>query len=341
MIRTIFATFAVAIALTSPALAQDLPQGLQQGLQQDAARPKLKAEAVVTGDLVRIGDLIDNAGVVAKVPIFRAPDLGTTGTVSATAIIEAVRAHALIGLDTGGIDKVTVTHASRIIEPKDVENCIVQALAQQFNLGTPDDVTVSIDGVLRPLNVNTKAAGELRVAHISYERYSGRFVATVEVPTGPSTRAPLRISGRASATVEVVAVARPIERGAILRDGDVILERFPRGRARDDVIADRAHAIGLAARADLRPGQPLRKAQLMKPELVKRNEQVTLVYEAPGILLTVRGKAKESGAEGDTISVVNEQSKRTLQGTVVGPGRVVVNTGLSQLADSRSNDGTR
>jgi flagella basal body P-ring formation protein FlgA len=329
MIRTIVVSFAVAIALTSSAMAQVLPQ--------EIARPKLRAEAVVAGDLVRIGDLIDNAGVVANVPIFRAPDLGTTGTVSAIAIVEAVRAHALIGLDTGGIDKVTVTHASRTIAPKDVEDCIAQALARQFNLGTPADVSLSIDGGLRPLQVDQKAAGELQVAHISYERYGGRFQATVEVPTGPSTRSALRVSGRASATVEVAAVTHPIERGAILRDGDVILERHPRAQVRNnDAITDRARAIGLAARSDLQPGQPLRKAQLMRPELVKRNEHVTLVYEAPGITLTVRGKATESGAEGDVISVLNEQSKRTLQGTVVGPGRVVVSSGLSHLADSRA-----
>ena len=60
----------------------------------------------------------------------------------------------------------------------------------------------------------------------------------------------------------------------------------------------------------------------MKPELVQRNETVTLIYEVPGIALTVRGKALEGGAEGDTISVLNEQSKRTVQGVVAAPGRM-------------------
>ena len=59
---------------------------------------------------------------------------------------------------------------------------------------------------------------------------------------------------------------------------------------------------------------------------------MTLIYEVPGIMLTVRGKAAEGGAEGDVISVVNEQSKRTVQGLVVGPGRVVISTGSPRLA---------
>src|SRR5690348_17840295 len=42
-------------------------------------RPTLKAEATVIGDVVRIGDLVENAGEAADVAIFRAPDIGQTG----------------------------------------------------------------------------------------------------------------------------------------------------------------------------------------------------------------------------------------------------------------------
>ena len=43
----------------------------------------------------------------------------------------------------------------------------------------------------------------------------------------------------------------------------------------------------------------------MKPEIVKKNEIVLLHYEVPGIVLTLRGKALESGAEGDIVNVLN------------------------------------
>jgi flagella basal body P-ring formation protein FlgA len=57
---------------------------------------------------------------------------------------------------------------------------------------------------------------------------------------------------------------------------------------------------------------------------VQRNEIVTVIYEVPGITLTVRGKANEGGAEGDVIEVLNVQSKRNVHGVVTGPGRVLV-----------------
>jgi flagella basal body P-ring formation protein FlgA len=327
MIR-IIVTFLLVLMTVAAAAATEPAQS------SPAERPKLKAEAVVTGELVRIGDLVEHAGLVADVAIFRAPDLGTTGTVSTSAVLEAVRRHALVGLDTDGLDQVTVTRASRTIAPAEIEDCVLKALTKQFGLKT-ENIALNFDGGLRPLQVPPTAEGETRVAQMSYDPRTGRFQANLTVPTGPSTDAPLHLAGRATVTVEVATLAHAVARGAVLKDADVLLERRPRAQVGADAITDSSQAIGLAARTTLEAGRPLRSAQLMKPELVKRSEQVTLVYAVPGITLTVRGKAMESGAEGDSISVLNDQSKRTLQGTVVGPARVAVSNGLPQLADNR------
>lgn len=294
--------------------------------------PKLKADAVVTGGLVRIGDLVDHAGLVADVPIFRSPDLGTTGTVSTEAVLQAVRAHALIGLDTNGLTEVSVTRASRTIRPEDITHSIAQAMSAQFSLGPPDNISLDVDSELRVLHVEPSALGEPRVDRLRFDGRSGRFYATVAIPSGPASRTKLNVSGRAVVTVEVATAAAPVARNATLKDADVVMERRPRTELPRDVITDRAKAVGLAARTALEPGRPLRAAELMKPLVVLRNEQVTLVYQIPGITLSVLGKAAEAGALGDVVSVLNEQSKHVIQGVVVGPGHVVVNTRARRLA---------
>ncbi len=327
MIRTFVAAVATVLLLGASAAAQ-------MTAALGPLHPTLKPEAVVTGNLVRIGDLVENAGEVADVPIFRSPDIGTTGTVSVAAVLQAVGAHALKGLDTGGLSEVAVTRASRTFRPEEIEQTIVRALAAKFALGSAEDITLSLDNDLKPLHVAPTASGEPRVDRINYDSRSGRFSTTVAIPNGVSGRFPLRVSGRAIATMEVVTVAGSVARGATLKDSDVLMARRPRAQVGPDVITDRAKAIGLAARTALQPGQPLRAAQLMKPLVVLRNEQVTLVYRVPGITLTVRGKATESGAVGDTISVINEQSKRTIQGEVIGPGHVVVGQPPRRLAEN-------
>ena len=305
--------------------------GAAAAAEPEQPRPKLKAETVVTGDIVRVGDLVDHAGIIAKVPIFRAPDLGSTGTVSADAVIEAVRAYALVGLDTGDVNEVVVTRASRAIPASDIEDRIAQALSAQFALGPRKDIVVNFDRELRAIQVDTSSKGEPRLAHINFDGRSGRFEAMLDIPTG-STRGTLRLSGRAAATVEVVTLTRPLERGEIIKVADIQTERQPRSEAARDIVSDRDKVIGSAARSALQMGRPIRAADLMKPELVQRNETVTIIYEVPGITLTVRGKAADGGAEGDVISVLNEQTKRTVQGVVVGPGRVMISTSSPRLA---------
>jgi flagella basal body P-ring formation protein FlgA len=320
-IRTLACVTVILLALGATAPAQTLAA-------LDQARPKLKAETVVTGGIVRIGDLIEHAGIVAKVPIFRAPDLGSSGTVSADAVIEAVRAHALVGLDPAGVQEVVVRRATRTIEPQEIEAALGTALTQQFALGAPADLAIDVDRGLRPLHVEPSAGGEPRVIHVSYDPRSAHFDATLDIPG----HAALRLTGRARAMIDVVTLVQPVRRGEIIKTADVVLERRARGEIGRDVLTDADNAIGLAARTGMQPGRPLRGADLIKPDLVQRNETVTLVYEVPGITLTVRGRAAEGGALGDVIAVHNGQSKRLVQGVVSGPGRVVISTRAPRVA---------
>lgn len=322
MIRTL-TTAALFVATATMALAQSA----------EPARPYLKHDVTVTSSVVRIGDLIENAGIVANIPIFRAPDLGTTGTVPVETVIAAVRPHALVGFDTGGAADVMVTRAAREIPVSDIEKTLATAIAGRFNLGPVADIKVYFDRDPRALQVDPAAQGDVQVGRLSYDARTTRFDTTLEVPTGANgKRGLLRLTGRAFATVETVTVSRTIERGAVLRAADLVVERRPRAEVIRDALAGLDQAVGQAARNTLRPGQALRSADLTKPEIVLRNEMVTLVFEAPGLTLTMRGKALESGAEGDMVSVLNEQSKRTVQGVVAGPGHVVVRTAMPRLA---------
>src|SRR5690349_8469095 len=125
MIRSILAVVAALAALGISARAEVIDQ-------LSSERPALKSEAIVKGDIVRIGDLIENAGIVASVPIFRAPDLGYTGTISADAVLEAVRAHALVGVATGGVRDIVVRRATRTIPIKEVEDAVAGTLSAKF-----------------------------------------------------------------------------------------------------------------------------------------------------------------------------------------------------------------
>jgi flagella basal body P-ring formation protein FlgA len=189
----------------------------------------------------------------------------------------------------------------------------------------------------RPLQLEPSVTAELKATRVFYDPRQNRFDVTFDVPgSAAARRAPLRYVGTAVETVEAAMLLRPLGRGDVVKASDVAIERRPRAEIRTDAASRVGEVVGLAARRALRAGEPLRTADLMKPELVQRNETVTLVYEVPGLVLTIRGKALESGAQGDSVSVLNLQSKRTVQGTISGPGEVTI-AAVTPRASARLN----
>ena len=168
------------------------------------------------------------------------------------------------------------------------------------------------------------------MVELYYDPRNTRFSAAIDLPSSAALhRLTPRFSGTAIATIDAVVLGHELERGAVLKASDLSVERRP--KTEGPFIGDINAAAGLAARHQLRAGQPLREADLAKPPLVQRNDVVTIVYQAPGMLLTLRGEAQESGALGDQISITNMQSKRAFHGIVTAPGRVTVDAAPTRL----------
>jgi flagella basal body P-ring formation protein FlgA len=319
MIRT-FAPLAAALVAgliaTHGAAAQVAASG--------PAMPTLKRTVTVSGDIVRIGDLLDNAGTSADAAIFRSPDIGTTGSVSVQKVLDALQPFHIYLINTRGLAEVEVTRAGRQIDFSDLEARIAQAFAGRYGLGEAKNLAVTLDVAPRPATVEASVSGELALTSAALNPMSGRFEIAFEVPGSAIIRKPLRFTGSIVETVEVAVTTHTLAAGAIVKEADLAIERRPKAKVGSDALGSTHDAIGFAVRSGLRAGMPLRRADLMKPQMVHRDDNVTLVYEVPGILLTTRGKALEAGAEGDVINVLNVQSKRTVQGTVTGPNRVSI-----------------
>ena len=324
MIRPVICMLALSLALCGPWAA---------GAAAQSAKPALRSSVTVAGHIVRIGDLVENAGAAADVPVFRAPDLGTSGAVATERIVEAIRPHQLIAIDTRGLSEVIVTRASRAITPRDISARIARALEGQYGFGEAHNISVEFDRAVRTLNVDPGATRELRVVALAYSPQTTRFDVTLDLPTGAAPREQgLRFTGTAVATIDAVTVEHPMEHGEVLNASDLTLTQRPKSEG--PAITDINAAVGLAARHPLRPGQPLHQTDLMKPAIVQRSEAVTIIYEAPGLTLTLRGQAQDVGALGDTISVLNVQSKRVVQAVVSGPGRVTVSAMPRRLVEN-------
>src|SRR5512139_1180116 len=118
MMRKTIATLSALLALT----------GLAHAAGDVIAAPALRASVTVTSDVVRVGDLVDNAGSAAQIAVYRAPDLGTTGALPVAQVINVLRAKQVIGVMTGDIKEITVTRLARTFANRDLELAVAAAL---------------------------------------------------------------------------------------------------------------------------------------------------------------------------------------------------------------------
>jgi flagellar basal body P-ring formation protein FlgA len=324
---------ALLVVAPSAALAQENEDVI--------ATPVLRAQVTVEGDIVRVGDMVENAGTASQIAIYRSPDLGTTGTLPTAQVISTLQAHQVIGVDTRDIKSVAVTRLARTLESKEIESQVARAIEHRSGLGDAANLSLTFDRDVQDVRLEAWNNGSLQPASVRYEPRSGRFDVSFEIANDTNNnRTKLRFTGIAIEMLEAAILTRSVERGDVLKASDVVTERRPKAEVGSDA-APRVRAVGMQMRKGLRAGQALRVADLGKPDLVQKDDNVTLIYEAAGIYLTARGKAIDNGTEGDTVTVLNLQSKRTITGTVVGRDQVTIAIAMPRLlpADTTSSIG--
>jgi flagella basal body P-ring formation protein FlgA len=239
--------------------------------------------------------------------------------------MEALRGHGIIVFDTRNLTEVLITRESRTLSLNDLSRAVADAAGKRFEFSNVADLTVAFDSHMKPLQIEPSVTDAPKIGNITYDPRTNRFDATIDMPGSMKLRrSPVRLTGTLVETTEVVTLARPISRSEIIRESDLVIERLARAEIPTDAITKLELVVNQAARRALRTGQTLRVADLMKPQIVTRDEGVTIVFRSGGITLTMRGKAMNNGAEGDSIPVLNPQSKRVVQATVTGPGVVTV-----------------
>jgi flagella basal body P-ring formation protein FlgA len=297
--------------------------------EETIAPPVLRASVSVASEVVRIGDVVDNPGALSQVAIYRAPDLGTTGSLPVAQVINALRARGVIGVDTKDIKQVTVTRLARTVESKEIERAVAQAIEHRGGLGSAANINLTFDRDPADVRLDASNTGAMLATSARYEPRNGRFDVTFQIANDDGNPTQLRFTGSAIETVEVAVLTRSVERTDILKSADVVVERRPRAEIGSDAAA-REQAVGMQMRRSIRAGSALRVADLVKPDLVQRDQAVAIIFQTAGLYLTTRGKALDNGTEGDVVSVLNIQSKRTVTGTVTGRGQVTIQVATPQ-----------
>ncbi|MCJ2034329.1 flagellar basal body P-ring formation chaperone FlgA [Methylobacterium sp. J-068] len=282
---------------------------------------RLRGDVTARGDVLTLGDLVEGAAPeAARRPVFRAPALGATGTIQVRRIADTVAGLGLGEIETGGRVQVSVLRAARRVTQPEIEAALKRALEAGHGVEARN-LAIRLDGespvLLAPLDLD----GPASALDVAYDPRTRRIAALI---TLGERQASLRVTGQVMEIREVAILGRSLNRGEAVTAADLTIERRPREATPADAQGSQGSLVGQVAQRGLSAGAILRSGDLAPPDLVMRGEAVTIVFDAPGLNLSLRGQANESGRLGASITVTNPVSKKVLAATVIGPGRVSV-----------------
>lgn len=124
----------------------------------------------------------------------------------------------------------------------------------------------------------------------------------------------------AGAPVATIVLARNVPAGAIFAASDVRID----GGESDAVRAMLAAIVGKEAKRLLLEGAAVRETDFRSPTLVTRNGLVRVEFSKGPLTMSTEGRALSAGAAGETVKVMNLQSKTVVTAVVTARGKVLV-----------------
>ncbi len=296
------------------------------------ATPVLQSEVVVNDDMIHLGDIFANAGDKADVAVAAAPKPGRQAVFDAAWLANIAHANALEWTPAAQTDHVTVERAGHAVPASAIEDAVKKAATEKAAKG--GKIQVSLDNRNIALYADPDDGPSVQVRDIWIDKEGSRFTATVAA--GPDASAQVvKVSGQLYEVTSIPVLTRRVGSNDVIGPEDIRFIEVRSDSIESDVITDPDALIGMSARRQAVDNVPLRAHDFRAPVVVTKGSLVSMVLQTPYMQLTAQGRAIEDGAKGQVIKVMNTQSKMTVDATVDGPARVVVQAPLSMQTAAR------
>lgn len=315
-----------ALALALPGTAVSASGATPANIE---ATSTLREHVVVDDNVIRLDDLFTNVTERAEAPVAYAPQAGKRAVLDARWLYRVARAYNVDWRPLSSKVTSIVERASISVSLSEIKTEILFALAE-YNIG--EDMDVEFSTRFQELHLPAGSVPTINIENVNYQDRTGRFTAMVSAGEGAHTTDKLRLTGRAYRVAEVPVLANRVLRGDIIKSTDVKWVRMRADRVQADILLHMDDLIGMTPKRGIRAGAAIRVTDVQRPQLVKKNDLVTIVHHVPNMILTAQGKALQNGADGDIIQIKNAQSTQVIEAEIIGPGRVAVRTIAQQFS---------
>jgi flagellar basal body P-ring formation protein FlgA len=123
---------------------------------------------------------------------------------------------------------------------------------------------------------------------------------------------------------DVIVLTQPVQRGEVITGGHLAIEKKEVSSMRGEFATALGQVANKAAVRNMPSGTILSLRSIIEPPLIKRKDKITISAGEPDFSIQMGGTALMDGTKGQVIKVKNDSSGRTISGTVIEPGMVMV-----------------
>jgi len=283
----------------------------------------LRSDISIVGDIVTLGDLFEHAGDAAKIAVFRSPRLGQDGTLTARRIKRAALENGLNWKNSKYRENIVIRREALTISLDKISDRIAEKLGNNYpRKNASSQLKISLSEKASPFMMRADAKADFEITRIRFDQRSGRFSAVISGPAGKANAKRITYKGRATEVLEVPVLIQTLARGQTIKSNDLETKKVPVRRIGDRTVTEAVDLIGMAARRSLRANTLIRRSDVERPKIIRKNTLVSVIYKIQKLRITFRGRALEDGALGETVTILNLRSRRTIQTIVTAPNVV-------------------
>jgi flagella basal body P-ring formation protein FlgA len=182
---------------------------------------------------------------------------------------------------------------------------------------------------IKRVNINGKSTlpeGPLDFEVVAPQQWEGWGSANLGVIVRQRDRVVLNTSVQVEveALSEMVVTLRQLDYGVVISEADVTLQKRDVAAVGGKYSRSLDAIVGRRTRTSVKANAAIRTDQVEKVPLIKSGQTVTIVAENEVMRITVTGRARSAGAEGDTIMVQNLSSLKEIPARVINATTVQV-----------------
>ena len=149
------------------------------------------------------------------------------------------------------------------------------------------------------------------------ERFIGNVTVTIDFYVNGEKVRTLGAAGKVEVFGNAYLASRPLKQNEMISGADLEVRKMNLTDAADRFATRLDQVENRRVLRNLGVHQPLELKDLDKPLVLKRGDQVKIIYDEPGLSVTAKGQANADGGIGDTLAVTNISSQKTLHCKVV------------------------